>query len=151
MTREWEILLALPESRPLPSARRFAKCFFVGHSAKTSLPRAALGKVPHSTTRSFTECRTLGTETHFFAECWTLSKGGAWQIAVSGRLKLTVVNICRGPVVDTRQRGFFARVSTSWHSAKTSLPSAFFGHSTKYIFIFKILSTKLFVVCSYTM
>jgi hypothetical protein len=37
---------------------------FVGHSAKTSLPRAALGNVLHSVTRSFTECRTLGTETH---------------------------------------------------------------------------------------
>jgi hypothetical protein len=37
---------------------------FVGHSAKTSLPRATLGKVLHSVTRPFTECRTLGTETH---------------------------------------------------------------------------------------
>jgi hypothetical protein len=38
--------------------------FFVGHSAKKHLPRAALGKVLHSVTSSFTECRTLGTEIH---------------------------------------------------------------------------------------
>jgi hypothetical protein len=37
---------------------------FVGHSAKTSLPRAALGKVLHSVTRSFTERKTLGIEIH---------------------------------------------------------------------------------------
>jgi hypothetical protein len=40
------------------------RVFFIGHSANTSLPRAALDKVPHSVTRSFTECRTLGIETH---------------------------------------------------------------------------------------
>jgi hypothetical protein len=35
---------------------------FVGYSAKIPLPRAALGKVLHSVTISFTKCRTLGTE-----------------------------------------------------------------------------------------
>jgi hypothetical protein len=39
--------LPLPESRPLSSA--FCR---------------ALGKVPHSVTRSFTECRTLSKEKH---------------------------------------------------------------------------------------
>jgi hypothetical protein len=34
-----------------------------------------------------------------FAECRTLGKGGARQRAVSGRLKLTTVNLCRGSVV----------------------------------------------------
>jgi hypothetical protein len=43
------------------------------------------------------------------------------------------------------------RVPPSSHSTTNSLPSAFFGHSTKYIFIFFIFPTKLFVVCSYTM
>jgi hypothetical protein len=37
---------------------------FVGHSAKKPLPRAVLGKVLHSVTITFTECRTLGTEIH---------------------------------------------------------------------------------------
>jgi hypothetical protein len=37
---------------------------FVGYSAKIPLPRAALGKVLHSVTISFTECRALGTELH---------------------------------------------------------------------------------------
>jgi hypothetical protein len=37
---------------------------FVGHSVKTSLPKATLGKVLHSVTRSFTEYRTLGTKVH---------------------------------------------------------------------------------------
>jgi hypothetical protein len=74
-----------------------------------ALPSAfcrALDKVLHSVTRSFTECRTLGKDV--FAKCRTLGKGGARQRAVSGRLKLTTVNLCRGPVVGTRQRGFFA-------------------------------------------
>jgi hypothetical protein len=43
------------------------------------------------------------------------------------------------------------RVPPSSHSAKNSLPSVFCGHSAKYIFIFFIFPTKLFVVCSYTM
>jgi hypothetical protein len=79
--------------------------------------------------------RTLGK--NFFAECRTLGKGGARQRAVNGHLKLTAVNLYRVP--------------TSWHSAKTAVSSVFSGHSAKYIFIFKILATKLFVVCSYTM
>jgi hypothetical protein len=37
---------------------------FVGHSTKKPLPRATLGKVLHSVTCSFVECRTLGTEIH---------------------------------------------------------------------------------------
>jgi hypothetical protein len=52
-SRSWKIMLALPESGSLPSARRFAECF---------LP--ALGKVPLSITTTFTESRTLGTEIH---------------------------------------------------------------------------------------
>jgi hypothetical protein len=37
---------------------------FIGHSAKPSLPRAALGKLPRSVNSLFTECRTLGTANH---------------------------------------------------------------------------------------
>jgi hypothetical protein len=53
-----------------------------------------------------TRCRrTLGK--NFYAECRTLGKEGARQRAVNDRLKLTAVNLCRGPSVVTRQRGFF--------------------------------------------
>jgi hypothetical protein len=48
---------------------------------------------------------TLGKEV--FAESQTLGEGGARQRAVSGRLKLTVVNLCRGPRVGTRQRPLY--------------------------------------------
>jgi hypothetical protein len=50
--------------------RVFAECqalcrvLFIEHSAKTTLPRAALGKVLRSVKSLFTECRTLGTEKH---------------------------------------------------------------------------------------
>jgi hypothetical protein len=37
---------------------------FIGHSAKTTLPSAALGKVLRSVKSLFTECRTLGTAKH---------------------------------------------------------------------------------------
>jgi hypothetical protein len=60
---------------------------------------------------------TLGKD--IFDERRTLDKGGARQRAVSGRLKLTAVNLCRVPNI--------------WHSAKISLPS---GHSAKHMFIF---------------
>jgi hypothetical protein len=108
--------------------RAFAECrwlcrvLFIGHSAKTTLPSAALGKVLRSVKILFTECRTLGTD-------------GSRQRAVSGRLQLTSVSLCR--------------VSNIGHSAKDALPSVFSRHSAKYIFIFFILSPKLFVVCSY--
>jgi hypothetical protein len=42
------------------------------------------------------------------------------------------------------------RVPPSSHSAKASLPSVISGHSAKYIFIFFIFPTKLFVICCCT-
>jgi hypothetical protein len=109
-----------------------------GFAESLTLPRAALGKVRLSATSLFTEC-------------WTLDKGGARQRAVSGR-----------PKADGRQslpradgwhsvKSLLCRVPTSGHSAKDSLPSVFSRHSAKFIFIFLILSPKLFMVCSYTM
>jgi hypothetical protein len=65
-------------------------------------------------------------------------------------LKLTAVSLCREPRTGTRQSGFFAECRILG-SAKNSLPSAFYRHSAKHIFVFYILATKLFVVCSYTM
>jgi hypothetical protein len=50
--------------------RAFAECqalcrvLFIGHSAKKTLPRAALGKVLRSVKSLFTECGTLDTEKH---------------------------------------------------------------------------------------
>jgi hypothetical protein len=43
------------------------------------------------------------------------------------------------------------RVPHGGHSAKHDVPSVICGHSAKYFFIFFILPTKFFVVCSYTM
>jgi hypothetical protein len=116
-----------------------------------SLPSAfcqAFGK------KGFTESRTrhgtpLGKDK--FAECQTLGKGGSRQRAISGR-----------PKADGRQslprangwhsvKRCLCRVPHSRHSAKEALPSVISRHSAKYIFIFFILSPKLFVVCSYTM
>jgi hypothetical protein len=45
---------------------------------------------------------TLGKD--MFAEWQRLGKGGPRQRAVSDRLKLTAVSLCRGPKVGTRQR-----------------------------------------------
>src|SRR5688572_10589992 len=86
-----------------------------------------------------------------FAECQTLGKEGTPQRAVSVR-----------PKADGRQslprangwhsaKSLLCRVPNSRHSAKEALPSVISRHSAKYIFIFFILSPKLFVVCSYTM
>jgi hypothetical protein len=66
----------------------------------------------------------------FFAEC---QQRGTMQSLHLGFLE----NLCR--------------LSHGWHSAKTSLPSVFSGHSAKQIVIVFIFPTKLFVSCSYTM
>jgi hypothetical protein len=73
---------------------------FVGHSAKTALPRAALGEFLLSVTSWFTECRTLGTGE--LSAKVALGKGPSATI-----IKLTAVSLCRGPRVGTRQKGFF--------------------------------------------
>jgi hypothetical protein len=46
---------------------------------------------------------------------------------------------------------FFAECLPGRHSAKNTLPSVTIWHSAKYICIFLVLATKLFVVFSYTM
>jgi hypothetical protein len=139
--------------------RAFAECrtlyrvFFLEHSAKQPLPRAALGKVLLSVMNWFTECRTLGTKKLSAKTCeWqTLVKGGARQRAVSDRSKADGRQPLSRAEGQHSAKMFLCRVPDIWHSAKTSLPSVFFGHSAKLICIFLILSTKLFVVCYYTM
>jgi hypothetical protein len=91
--------------------RTLCRVLFVGHSANTSLPRAALGKVLHSVTISFTECRTLDTEIHSVKTSLPSDKHSTkvaltkWPSAAV--LKLTAVNLCRGPRVGTRQRTLY--------------------------------------------
>lgn len=82
----------LPESRPLPSASSFAECFLSGIRQSPTLGNEVIYRVWDTRYR-----KTLGKD--LFAECQTLVKGGARQRTVSDRLKLTGVNICRGPVV----------------------------------------------------
>jgi hypothetical protein len=138
---------------------------FVGHSAKEPLPRAALGK------GAFAESRTrqspaLGNELVYrvqdtryrntlskviFDEYRTLGKGGARQRAISGRLKLTTINLCRGLRVGTRQRGLFAECQPADTRQIPLYRVPFLALGKVYFYFFLILATKLFVVCSYTM
>jgi hypothetical protein len=50
--------------RPFAECRSLCRVLFIGHSAKKTLSRAALGKVLRSVKSLFTECRTLGTAKH---------------------------------------------------------------------------------------
>jgi hypothetical protein len=138
----------------------FAECCilcrvpFVGHSAKKALPSAALGKVrlsaksslpsaEHSTqdgTRQRQLCRGSNTRQRGLSANGRQRPSQSWRPSVfaeSQRLALGKEVLCRVP--------------HSRHSAQKALPSVIYRHSTKYIFIFFILSPKIFVVCSYTM
>jgi hypothetical protein len=57
---------------------------FVGHSAKKSLPSAALGKVWLSVTRLFIERRTLGTGQHSAKTCLSSVKHSAKKALEKG-------------------------------------------------------------------
>jgi hypothetical protein len=135
-------------SASLPSAfcralgkEGFAEC----HTRQSS----ALGNEPLYLVHDTRHRTTLGKD--MFAECQTLGKESAQQRAVSGR-----------PKADGRQslpraedwhsvKRLLCRVPNTRHSAKKALPSVCRRHSTNHIFVFYILATKLFVVCSYTM
>jgi hypothetical protein len=71
-----------------------------------------------------------------FAKRQTLGKEGARQRAVSGRLQLMSVRLCRGPKSDTRQSRFFVECQISDTRQRKSLPSVFSGHLAKHILIF---------------
>ena len=137
--------------RLFAECQRLCRVLFIGHSAKPTLPSAALGKADFAKRRT-RQSPTLGKDLIYrvrdtrhspalgkdcFAESQTLGKEGSRQRAVSGRLQLTAVSLCRVPHIG--------------YSAKDALPSVFSRHSAKYIFIFFILSPELFVVRSYTM
>jgi hypothetical protein len=96
--------------------RAFAECRplcrvpFVGHSAKKTLPSAALDKDRLSVTRLFTECRTLSTGQHSAKTCSPSVKHSAKKALGKGPsaavLKLTAVSLCREPRTGTRKEGF---------------------------------------------
>jgi hypothetical protein len=116
------------------------RVLFIG-STKKSLPSAILGKILLSVMTVFTESRTLGTEIH------------------STKNLCRVSNTRRTAILDKRPsaavyswRPLSLPSAESWHSAKHALTSVILGHSAKYFFlIFFLFSTKLFLVCSYTM
>jgi hypothetical protein len=139
-------LSSLPESGPCAFFWALGKEDFAESCTRQS---PALGNELVYRVQGTRHRNTLGKD--MFAECQTLDNGGARQRAVSGR-----------PKADGRQplpraedwhsaKRLLCRVPNTWHSAKNSLPSVFSRHSSNHIFIFYILSTKLFVVCSYTM
>jgi hypothetical protein len=94
--------------------RGFADCWplcrvhFVGHSTKTALPRAVLGKVRLSAKSLFTECWTLGTGPHsaktLLPSVKHSAKGALGKEPSAAVPKLTAVSLCREPTVGTRQR-----------------------------------------------
>jgi hypothetical protein len=103
-------------------------------SASGTRQSPALGKELVYRVRDTRHRETLGK--YCFAERQTLGKDGARQRAVSGRLQLTAVSLCRGPKASTRQSRFFVECQISGTRQRGSLPSAFCGHSAKHIFIF---------------
>jgi hypothetical protein len=133
----------LQEFGSLPSARRFAKCFFVGHSTKKPLSSAALGNVLLSVTTAFAERRTLGTGIHS-------TKGGSRQRPVSHRLKLTVVTFVESRVLALGKESSLSSAHrlTLGRASFVECPRWTLG---KVFFYFFILPTKPFVACSYTM
>jgi hypothetical protein len=122
---------------------------FVAHSVKKSLSSATLGKVLLSVMTTFTESRTLGKD--LFVECQTLDER---QRSAKSHQQPSIADgryLCRVSKVGTRQRSYFVECRPPRHSVNYVLPSAYLGHSAKYIFIFFLFPNKLFVVCSYTM
>jgi hypothetical protein len=83
----------LPESVPLPSVRSFAECFLSDTRQSFALGNELVYRAQDTRHRN-----TLSKDT--FVECRTLGEGGSRQRAVSIRLKLTVVNLCRGLALD---------------------------------------------------
>jgi hypothetical protein len=125
-------LCRVPGSLPSAFYRALGKEDFAESRTRQS---PALGKELVYRVRDTRHKEALGK--YCFAERQTLGKDGVRQRAVSGRLQLMAVSLYRGPKAGTRQR--------------VSLSSVISEHSAKYIFIFFILATKLFVVGSYTM
>jgi hypothetical protein len=130
--------------RDTTGIRAFAECFLSDTRQSLALGKELVYRVQDTR-------HSEGLVKDCFAERQTLGKDGSRQRAVSGSLQLTAVSLCRGPKAGMRQSLLFAECQISGTRQRESLPSVFCGHSAKHIFIFFILATKLFVVCSYTM
>jgi hypothetical protein len=85
---------------------------------------------------------TLGK--YFFAEWQTLDKDGARQRALSGRLQLTVVSLCRGPKGDTRQSRFFAECQISGTRQRRSFYRVSSLDTRQSIFLFFYFGNQTF-------
>jgi hypothetical protein len=110
--------------------RRLCRVLFIGHSAKKTLPSAALGIVLRSIKSLFSECRTLGTEKHSAKTALPSGKHSA-KMALSKGPSAFVVG--RKPALG---KAVFAECQISGTRQRGSLPSAFCGHSAKHIFLF---------------
>jgi hypothetical protein len=92
------------------------RVLFLGHSANKSLSRATLGKVLLSVTSSFTEYRTLDTETHsaktYLPSGEHSTKGRHRPSQADGRQPL--------PTTEGQHsaKRILCRVPNIWHSAK---------------------------------
>jgi hypothetical protein len=108
---------AFAECRPV------CRVLFIGHSAKPTLPRVALGKVLHSVKILFTEWRTLGTAKHSakttlprvkHSAKMALGKGPlaavySWRLSVFAECQILGTRqrtLCRVSSLDTRQSIF---------------------------------------------
>jgi hypothetical protein len=145
---------SLPESEALPSVGLFAECLLSGTRQRRlcreppsvklgSRQRASLPSAGHSAqdhTRQRHVCRVSNTRQRGLS-----AKSRQRPSQTDGRQSLPRANSWHSA------KSLLCRAPNSWHSAKLSLPSVISRHSAKYIFIFFILSPKLFVVCSYTM
>jgi hypothetical protein len=112
-------LCRVPASLSSAFSRALGKEIFAESHTRQS---PALGKEIVYRVQDTRHRETLGKH---FAERQTLGKDGARQRAVSGRLQLTTVSLCRGPKVDTRQSRFFAECEISGTRQRRSLPSVF--------------------------
>jgi hypothetical protein len=125
-------LCRVPGSLPSAFYRALGKEDFAESRTRQS---PALGKEHIYRVRDTRHREALGK--YYFDERQTLGKHGARQRAVSDRLQLTAVSLCRGPKAGTRQSRFFVECHL-WTLDKVH-------------FYFFILATTPFVVGSYTM
>jgi hypothetical protein len=109
--------------RAFTECQQLCQVLFIGHSAKPTLPRAALDKVLRSVKILFTECRTLGTAKHSAKTAlprvkhsakMALGKGPlaavySWRSSVFDECQILGTRqrtLCRVSSLDTRQSIF---------------------------------------------
>jgi hypothetical protein len=120
-----------------------------GFAESRTRQSSALGNEPLYRVQDTRHRTALGKD--MFVECQTLGKESARQRAVSGRPKADGRHSLPRAEDWHLTKKILCRVPSVWHSAKKALPSVLCRHSANHIFVFYILVTKLFMVCSYTM